>query len=89
MRVITTDPYNDEARHNLDELRNEADVPSLHASITDETIEMVDTKQLRTLRDGVVLLNTARSQLHDTYALVDELRQNRVATAGLDHFVSE
>ena len=41
------------------------------------------------MRDGVVFLNTARAQLHDTDALVDALRSGKVAAAGLDHFVGE
>ena len=41
------------------------------------------------MRDGVVFLNTARAQLHDTDALVDALRSGKVAAAGLDHFAGE
>ena len=41
------------------------------------------------MRDGVVFLNSARAQLHDTDALVDALRGGKVAAAGLDHFVGE
>jgi D-3-phosphoglycerate dehydrogenase len=41
------------------------------------------------MRDGVVFLNTARAQLHDTGALVAALRAGRVSAAGLDHFVGE
>ena len=41
------------------------------------------------MRDGVVFLNTARAQLHDTDALVEALRSGKVAAAGLDHFAGE
>jgi D-3-phosphoglycerate dehydrogenase / 2-oxoglutarate reductase len=41
------------------------------------------------MRDGVVFLNTARAQLHDTDALVEALRAGKVSAAGLDHFVGE
>ena len=37
LNVIAHDPYNDEARHSLDELLAEADIVSLHAPVTDET----------------------------------------------------
>lgn len=89
MRVIAHDPYNDEARHGLDELLAEADVVSLHAPVTDDTVGMIGAPQFAAMRDGVVFLNTARAQLHDTDALVDALRGGRVAAAGLDHFVGE
>ncbi|MCV7444803.1 3-phosphoglycerate dehydrogenase [Mycobacterium paraense] len=89
MRVIAHDPYNDEAHHSLDELLAEADVVSLHAPVTESTAGMIGAPQFAAMRDGVVFLNTARAQLHDTDALVDALRTGKVAAAGLDHFVGE
>ena len=89
VNVIACDPYNDEARHSLDELLAEADIVSLHAPVTDETVGMVGAGQFAAMRDGAVFLNTARAQLHDTDALVDALRSGKVAAAGLDHFVGE
>jgi D-3-phosphoglycerate dehydrogenase len=89
MRVIAYDPYSNDARHSLDELLAEADVVSLHAPVTDDTAGMIGTKQFAAMRDGVVFLNTARAQLHDTDALVAALRSGKVAAAGLDHFAGE
>ena len=89
LRVIAHDPYSDEAQHSLDELLSEADVISLHAPVTDDTTGMIGAEQFAAMRDGVVFLNTARAQLHDTDALVDALRNGKVAAAGLDHFVGE
>jgi D-3-phosphoglycerate dehydrogenase / 2-oxoglutarate reductase len=87
--VIAYDPYNEEASHSLDDLLAEADIVSLHAPVTDETAGMIGAAQFRAMRDGVVFLNTARAQLHDTDALVEALRSGRVAAAGLDHFAGE
>jgi D-3-phosphoglycerate dehydrogenase len=89
INVIAHDPYNDEARHSLADLLAEADIVSLHAPVTDETVGMIGGPQFATMRDGVVFLNTARAQLHDTDALVEALRSDKVAAAGLDHFVGE
>jgi D-3-phosphoglycerate dehydrogenase len=89
LRVIAYDPYNEEARHSLDDLLAEANIVSLHAPVTDETVGMIGAKQFAAMRDGVVFLNTARAQLHDTDALVDALKRGKVAAAGLDHFVGE
>jgi len=89
VNVIAYDPYNDEATHGLAELLAEADIVSLHAPVTDETTAMVGAAQFAAMRDGVVFLNSARAQLHDTDALVDALRSGKVAAAGLDHFVGE
>jgi D-3-phosphoglycerate dehydrogenase len=89
VKVLAYDPYSDEAHHSLDELLAEADIVSLHAPVTDETVGMIGAPQFAAMRDGVVFLNTARAQLHDTDALIDALRTGKVAAAGLDHFVGE
>ncbi len=89
MRVIAYDPYNDDAAHSLEDLLAEADIVSLHAPVTADTTGLIGAEQFAAMRDGVVFLNTARAQLHDTDALVDALRSGKVAAAGLDHFVGE
>ena len=89
MKVVAYDPYADDAKHTLDEVLEEADVISLHAAVTPETEGMIGVAQFDQMRDGVVFLNTARAQLHDTDALVAALRSGKVAAAGLDHFVGE
>ncbi|MGA7131913.1 MAG: NAD(P)-dependent oxidoreductase [Mycobacterium sp.] len=89
MRVIAYDPYNDEARHSLDDLLAEADIVSLHAPVTADTEGLIGAEQFAAMRDGVVFLNSARAQLHDTDALVDALHSGKVAAAGLDHFAGE
>ena len=89
LRVISYDPYNPEATHSLDDLLAEADVVSMHAPVTPETTGMIGAAQFARMKDGVVYLNTARAQLHDTDALVDALRSGKIAVAGLDHFVGE
>jgi D-3-phosphoglycerate dehydrogenase len=89
LNVIAYDPYNDEAQHSLEDVLAEADIVSLHAPVTDDTIGMIGAEQFAAMRDGVVFLNTARAQLHDTDALVEALRNGKVAAAGLDHFVGE
>lgn len=89
MNVIAYDPYNDEAQHSLDDLLAEADVISMHAPVTPETTGMIGAEQFAQMKDGVVFLNTARANLHDTDALVAALQSGKVGAAGLDHFVGE
>ena len=89
LRVIAYDPYHDEAQHSLDDLLGEADIVSLHAPVTEDTEGMIGAKQFGAMRDGVVFINTARAQLHDTDALVDALLAGKVGAAGLDHFAGE
>ena len=87
--VIAHDPFNAEARHSLDELLAQADIVSLHAPVTEDTVGMIGAEQFAAMRDGVVFINTARAQLHDAAALVGALESGKVAAAGLDHFEGE
>jgi D-3-phosphoglycerate dehydrogenase len=89
MEVIAHDPYNDDAKHSLEDLLAESDVVSMHAPVTPETAGMIGADQFAAMRDGVVYVNTARAQLHDTDALVAALASGKVRAAGLDHFVGE
>lgn len=89
LRVVAHDPYQDDAQHTLAELLAISDVVSLHAPVTEDTVGMIGAEQFAAMREGVVFLNTARAQLHDTDALVAALRAGKVAAAGLDHFVGE
>ena len=90
MRVISFDPYNAEATHDsLDELLSEADVVSVHAPPTPETIGLIGPTQFDAMRDGAIFLNTARAAVHDLDALTAALESGKLAGAGLDHFEGE
>jgi D-3-phosphoglycerate dehydrogenase len=73
----------------LDELLERSDVVSLHLALNDETRGFVDTARLNKLRDGAVVINTARAELLDHDAFLDALDSGRVAAAGLDVFHTE
>lgn len=89
MRVIAADPYAADATHSLDDLLAEADVVSMHATVTPETTGMIGGAQFECMRDGAVYLNSARAALHDTDALVVALQRGKLGGAGLDHFEGE
>ena len=89
MTVATYDPYVDGAGKDLEDAVRQADVVSLHASLTPETVGLFAEEQFSWMRPGAVYLNTARAQLHDMGALVDALESGRLGGAGLDHFDGE
>jgi glyoxylate reductase len=72
----------------LDDLLAEADIVSIHAPRTPETEGLLDAHRLSLLKDGAVLVNTARGEIVDEEALVAELVSGRIR-AGLDVFAHE
>lgn len=89
MRVIAHDPYNDEATHSLDELLAEADVVSMHAMVSPESLGMMGAEQFAAMKEGAIYVNSARAALHDLDALTGALASGKLAGAGLDHFEGE
>lgn len=90
MRVISFDPYADDATHDsLDALLAEADVVSMHAAPTPETIGLMNADRFAAMREGAVYVNAARAGLHDLGALTDALLTGHLSAAGLDHFDGE
>lgn len=62
----------------LDELLRSSDVVSLHSPALPETHHQIDRRRLALMREGAVLINTARGWLVDGEALADELRSGRI-----------
>lgn len=73
----------------LDELLRTSDIVSLHLRATPETRHFLNRARLAMLKPGAILVNTARGALIDEAALVDCLREKKVACAGLDVFETE
>lgn len=89
MRVISSDPFAPDATHSLDELLAQADLVSMHAAVTPDTVGMISAERIAAMRPGAVYVNTARAALHDLDALTAALGEGRLAAAGLDHFEGE
>jgi phosphoglycerate dehydrogenase-like enzyme len=73
----------------LEQLLARVDVLTLHAPLTDSTRGLLGARELALLAPHAVLVNTARGQLIDQRALVEALRERRIAAAGLDVFEQE
>lgn len=70
--------------HSLLNLIENADVVSLHVPLTNETIHMFDTPQLRAMKRNAYLINTARGPVVRHTALAEALEQGWIAGAALD-----
>jgi phosphoglycerate dehydrogenase-like enzyme len=73
----------------LETLLAESDSVSLHAALTSSTRGMIGEPQLRQMKRSAYLINTARGALVEEAALVQALRENRIAGAALDVFTTE
>jgi D-3-phosphoglycerate dehydrogenase len=89
MSVIAHDPFNDEAKHSLEEVLTQADVISIHAAPTPETLGMIGRDEVASMKQGAVYINSARAGLHDLEALTEALAAGKLAGIGLDHFEGE
>lgn len=61
-----------------------ADVLSLNCPLTEKNRGMVDSAFISRMKDGAILINTARGALVDEQALANALKTGKIAAAGLD-----
>jgi phosphoglycerate dehydrogenase-like enzyme len=91
MDVLVHDPYAEveRAEGSLQEVMSRADVVSLHLPLSDETRNMIGPAELGELKDGAILVNTARGGIVDEEALALELQTGRLRGAAFDSFATE
>jgi len=97
MKVVAYDPYvppEYAERLNvelvaLDEVFRRADFLTLHMPLTLETRNLVNAQRLALLKPTAYLINCARGGIVDAAALVDALRERRLAGAALDVYEHE
>jgi D-3-phosphoglycerate dehydrogenase len=93
MRVIAYDPLlkNHECVDlvSLEELFAEADYISLHVPLTDSTREMFNAETIAQLKDGVVIVNTARGKCVSEKDIVAALESGKVRAYATDVWYSD
>ncbi len=68
----------------LDNLLNRADIISMHAPYMPATHHLINMENIRRIKRGALLINTARGGLVDTQALIAALNEGILSGAGLD-----
>ncbi|GGY04137.1 2-hydroxyacid dehydrogenase [Paludibacterium paludis] len=97
MKVLAFDVYPDPALASelgfdyvpMDELLARCDVVSLHLPLTATTRHLINERTLSIVKPGAVLINTSRGALIDTQALINALKDGRLAGVGLDVYEME
>lgn len=95
--VIAYDPFmNNEVADKLnvkpvsfDELLAKSDIVSLHLPSTPETKHIINKDTFAKMKDGSVIINTARGALINENDLCDALKSGKLAFAGIDVFEAE
>ncbi len=95
-RVLASDPVRNAACEALgveyvaiDDLFGRADIITLHCPLTPGTRHLVDDAALKTMKPGVMLINTSRGAVIDTRALIAGLKRGGLGSVGLDVYEEE
>lgn len=88
------DPFQEDSEYgtkvdSLDELMESSDVVTIHSRLSPQTHHLVSRERLALMKPSAVLINTARSGLVDEAALLEALREGRIAGAAIDTFDDE
>ncbi len=73
----------------LDALLAEADILSLHLALTPQTENIINAERIAAMKDGAILINTARGGLVDEAALAAAIAEGHLAGAGIDAWATE
>jgi phosphoglycerate dehydrogenase-like enzyme len=73
----------------LEELLTRSDVVSLHVKLTNESRGLIGREQIRRMKPGAMLINTARGPIVETAALAEALHAGHLGGAGIDVFDDE
>jgi D-3-phosphoglycerate dehydrogenase len=97
MKALAYDPYLDAAemaargaeKVELDDLLSRSDYVSISCPLTKDSRGMIGARQFALMQPHAYFITTARGFIHDEAALVEALRDKRIAGAGLDVWAKE
>jgi len=97
VKFLVYDPYVDPTRLgaiqgeevDLNTLMAKSDIITIHCSPIDETDNMIGKEQIALMQEHALFINTARASVVDEYALLDALKEKKIAGAALDVFSIE
>lgn len=94
VRILYFDPFHRSSDGDLrfcefEELLAESDILTIHCPLTKETQGMINQHAIQKMKDGAVLINTARGKIIKTKDLVSALETGKISYAALDVFEEE
>lgn len=73
----------------LDELLKQSDIISIYTPLTQATKRLINKESIDKMKNGVMLINTSRGGIVDTSAVIEALKNGKIASAGLDVYENE
>lgn len=73
----------------MEALLKQSDVLSVHVPLRADTVHLVGEKEIRTMKRGSVIINTARGKIIDEEALIRALEDGHISSVGLDVYPDE
>lgn len=97
VKFLVYDPYVDAAKLNaiqgeevdLNTLMANSDIITVHCPPTDETDDLIGEEQIALMQEHAMFINTARASITNEDALLDALKEKKIAGAALDVFSIE
>ena len=89
IRKVANSDLCDLSSSNFEESVRDADVVSLHLATLPSTLGFVNAKKIKQMKDGAILINTARGELIVENDLFSALTNGKIAAVGLDVFAKE
>ena len=93
MKVLAYDKFrkndDDTEYTTLENLFKSSDIISLHCPLTDDTYHMINESTMRTMKKGVVIVNTSRGALINTRDLIEGIKSKKIGGACLDVYEEE
>ncbi len=94
-KILASDIFENEAAKpyvtylSLEEVLHESDILVFHCPLTPDNHHMINSERIKDLKDGVILINTARGGLFDFAAVLEGLKCGKICGLGIDVYEGE
>lgn len=73
----------------LNRLLKTSDIISVHVPLLPHTFHLINKESIRLMKDGVLIINTSRGKVVNTYALIEALKSGKIGGVALDTYEEE
>ncbi len=93
VRILAYDPFRQDSPWaelvDLETLLRQSDIVTIHVPLTPETRHLINADRISRMKDGAILINTARGGIVDEQALYNALVSGKLRAAALDVYETE